>query len=69
MREQWISPLEGAELCGLCKARQAALVRDPAEKFVLIAIPNKNPALGSGRAQLLSFDLLNALIWPVASSA
>jgi hypothetical protein len=38
------------------------------EKFGLIAVPNKNPARGSGRAQLLSFNFLNALICTGASS-
>ena len=40
----------------------------PTERFGLRAMPNKNPARGSGRARLLSFNFLNALICTAASS-
>ena len=55
--------------CSRCKAQRDTLVPNRTEKFEFIATANKNPARGSGRTQFLSFNLTNALICAVASSA
>jgi hypothetical protein len=46
----------------------AARLEDPTQKIEFIAKPSKNPARGSGWAQLLSFNLTNALICAIAST-
>jgi hypothetical protein len=55
--------------CSRSKTRRAVLASNQIERFGLVAMPNKNPARGSGRAQLLSFNFLNALICAGASTA